>query len=205
MNTRWLWVMAIGALVVAAGLYIARRDTEELSRDLYHPPTPTVVLLPSADLPSPTPVEILPAATHAPPVPTTVPTPTATPTQPTVPSAEEAERVVRAYFTAMDSEDYDAALSQTHGSAREQTSKIVEEIRAQERASGQEADIRVTQLQLTAMPAKGNVRPVKAYATVGAYVDLGVAEVEVQRLQTKAVFRVARVQGRPKIVDIQQS
>jgi len=198
------WAAALLSIVLAVVIYLSMREGEDVT-SRRHPPTPTFVLLPSPTI-RVIPTAVLPSAIPA--VSTPTPTPmhvaTPTPTSPPAPSEDQAEEVVHAYFEAIDSEDYEGALARTHGRAREQTSQIVDEIRSQEQESGQQADIRVTQLQLRSQPAHGSVRPVDVVATVGAYADLGIAEVEVQELHTEAVFDVALVEGEPKIVDIRQ-
>lgn len=154
-----------------------------------------------------------PAGTPAPGLDGTVapegPTPGETPaTTPAVqaanpPTAEEAEDIVRAYFAAVDADNFDSARSYTSGVALETTNAVIATVQQQAAEQGVTVDLRVTRLDTAVLTAEGAVQPVKADFVLEPFVDMGFGPFSLQQMPSSGTFLVARLPAGVRITDIQ--
>jgi hypothetical protein len=181
-------------------------------------PSPTSAPSPTATVTPPAAVTAAQSVTTAPDVPTAtapnqaptpppptepIPSPTAAPA-PTIPFATgaEAEQTVRAYFAAIDADSPDAARNLTSGVARRQTDEAVQEIQDRADAEGVTLDLRVPELNVTALPPEGAATPVHADSLIQAYADTLLGQVLAEEVRSSATFLVERTPEGIRIVEI---
>lgn len=119
------------------------------------------------------------------------------------PTVQEAEQVVRAYFAGVEADSFDAVRATTAGNARRRTDALIAELQQQEREQDVDVDLRVLELTTSPAPTEGSTQPIRVSSLIGAYVDTGFATVKVREIRSNTVFKVARVAGGTKIVDIE--
>lgn len=118
------------------------------------------------------------------------------------PTAREAEEVVRAYFAAVEADDYDAVRATTSGTARRQTDELIASIEQQEVEGGADADLRVADLAM-GDPIEGpGVRSIDASFRIQAYVSTFLGDFMAEDIPSSASFQVARVAEGVRIVNI---
>lgn len=131
-----------------------------------------------------------------------VPPPTSTAVTRARVAQDEAESVVRAWFDALGSEEFETALQLTTGTAEEQTRALEDTIRREADQRGVEIDLVVQSLELSPVPEAMNGRSVLADFDVQANVITGPFSIPVREYQGNATFDVERVDGEVKIVEI---
>lgn len=133
------------------------------------------------------------------------PAPTQEPPPPGLapPTEQEAEKLVRDYWAAIDGERWDDARALTAGAARSQTDASIAEGLRQAQESGVEVDVRVVGVQVTPQVARGSLRPVRARATLEVYADVLIGTVKVEEIGSSGSFSVARRPEGVRIVRIE--
>lgn len=118
------------------------------------------------------------------------------------PTAGEAEQVVRAYFAAVEADDYDAVRVTTSGTARRQTDELIASIEQQEEEGGADADLRVADLAMGEPMAGRGVQSIDASFRIQAYVSTFLGDFKAEDIPSSASFQVARVAEGVRIVNI---
>ncbi|MGI5837789.1 MAG: hypothetical protein ACOX87_15040, partial [Chloroflexota bacterium] len=147
---------------------------------------------------------IEPSPTAPTPTATVVVQPTATSTPEPAVSQKQAETIVRAWFEALEAEDYQRAESLTTGDARRETQQLVETIEREADQRGVTEDIVVQRLELN--PSQSQVdagRAVRADFDIAVNAVAGPFTVQGQQFEGEATFVVGQVEGEMKITDIQ--
>jgi hypothetical protein len=173
------------------------------------PPSPTlrpatnIVATPRpASVATPTPPRAVAAATPTarPPV---AQAPTARPAPATAPVSDaEAMAVVREMFDGLHTNNYDRALAATSGQGREQMQTVVANIQDEGRRRGVQPELEITQLNLNIVERRDASILVGAGYSAGVYARVAVFRPLVETIVGTAIFRVARVNGQPKIVEV---
>lgn len=118
------------------------------------------------------------------------------------PAAREAEEVVRAYFAAVEADDYDAARATTSGTARRQTDELIASIEQQEEEGGADADLRVADLMMGEPVGERDIQSIDASFRIQAYVSTFLGDFMAEDIPSSASFQVARVAEGVRIVNI---
>lgn len=147
---------------------------------------------------------LTPASTPTPtPASTPTSTPASTPTASPVPVTEaEAKSVVGDFFTALDQDDYEKAVSMGHGQGEEQIRAMVAAIEGSARERGVQPDIAISNLTMDATTESGAGRLVKASFNAVAYARLGSFRLPITSANGSAIFLVERIDGEPMITNI---
>ncbi len=114
----------------------------------------------------------------------------------------EANGVVRDFFTALDQDDYQTAISEGSGTGQQQIRTLVDSIEKSAQERGVQPDLEITSLTTDATTKQGSGRLVSSSFTAAVYARAGPLRVPITSSNASAVFLVERVAGEPKITEI---